>query len=148
MRKNNTADIINEYSEVTAVFEKYPHPIRQRLLRLRELILETAVATPGVGEIVETLKWGQPSYLTVKPKSGTTIRIDAHNVEQAQVGIYVHCQTSLIDTFRQQYPALTYDGNRAIIINAQDELPLEQLGQFIAQALTYHHNKKNDKLRR
>ncbi len=106
------------------------------------MVLETAVATPGVGQIVETLKWGQPSYLTVRPKSGTTIRLDAHNVDQAQIGLYVHCQTNLIDTFRQRHPTLTYEGNRAIILDAQNKLPQEALRDCITLALTYHQKRR------
>ena len=132
---------LNEFTEVTAVFERYPKPIREKLLELRQMVLETAAVTPGVGKIVETLKWGQPSYLTVRPKSGTTIRLDAHNVNQNQIGLYVHCQTSLIGTFRQRYPHLTYEGNRAIILNAQSALPQETLRHCIALALTYHKRK-------
>lgn len=138
MKKRNE---LNEFTEVTAVFERYPKPIREKLLELRQIVLETAASTPGTGEIVETLKWGQPSYLTVRPKSGTPIRLDAHNVAQEQIGLYVHCQTSLIDTFRQLYPGLTYEGNRAIILDAQRDLPLEALRDFIALALTYHRTK-------
>ena len=136
-----TRDPAKQFTEVTAVFNRYPQPIQDKLWELRELVLETAKATPGVGEIVETLKWGQPSYLTVKPKSGTTIRLDAHNVDQGQIGLYVHCQTSLIDTYRQLYPHLTYQGNRAILLNAQNPLPLEPLRECIALALTYHKTK-------
>lgn len=134
-----------KFTEVTAVFESYPDLIRQQLLLLRQLILDTAVATTGVGEIVETLKWGQPSYLTVKPKSGTTIRIAAYNIEQQQIGMFVSCQTNLIATFRQMYPALTYEGARAIILNAQDDLPFEPLRDCIELALTYHRNKRNER---
>jgi hypothetical protein len=146
MKKENQTDktmSIAEFSEVTAVFERYPNPIREKLWELRELVLETAVTTPGVGEIVETLKWGQPSYLTVRPKSGTTIRLDAHNVQQGQIGLYVHCQTSLIASFRQQHPALTYEGNRAIVLDAKTILPVEPLRDCIQQALTYHKNKSS-----
>lgn len=133
---------VDEFSEVTAVYESYPDLIRQKLLLLRQLILDTAVATPGVGEIVETLKWGQPSYLTVRPKSGTTIRIAAYNVEQQKIGLFVPCQTSLIGSYRLMYPALTYEGNRAIILNAHDDLPIKPLRHCIELALTYHRNKR------
>ncbi len=139
MSKPQTMD---KFTEVTAVYESYPDLIRQRLLMLRQLILDTAVATPGVGEIVETLKWGQPSYLTVRPKSGTTIRIDAYNVQQQQIALFVSCQTSLIDSFRVKYPTLTYEGKRAIILDAQDDLPVESLRDCIEMALTYHRNKR------
>ena len=37
----------------------------------------------GVGEITETLRWGQPSYITSKPKSGTTIRTGLHRTTKA-----------------------------------------------------------------
>ncbi len=61
--------------DVAAVFNAYPPKFRRGLLALRDLILETAEATEGVGEIQETLKWGEPAYLPVKRGIGTTIRI-------------------------------------------------------------------------
>jgi hypothetical protein len=61
---------------VDAVFGAYPKPIKAKLLALRQLIFDTAKTTKGVGALEETLKWGQPSYLTTKTKSGSTIRID------------------------------------------------------------------------
>ncbi|MGI9414318.1 MAG: hypothetical protein ACR2PM_11650 [Hyphomicrobiales bacterium] len=50
--------------DVRAVFDSYPKQTRDRLLALRGLILDTAARTEGVGALEETLKWGQPSYLT------------------------------------------------------------------------------------
>jgi hypothetical protein len=61
---------------VGAVFAAYPKPLKAKLLALRRLILDTAATTTGVGALEETLKWGQPSYLTAATKSGSTIRID------------------------------------------------------------------------
>src|SRR5438445_2223082 len=84
---------------VEAVFRAYPDGVRKRLLALRRLIFDTAVATIGVGRIEETLKWGQPSYLTVNPRSGSTIRID--QVPPGGYALYVHCQTNLVATFRE-----------------------------------------------
>ncbi|MCP4024499.1 MAG: hypothetical protein GY729_21850 [Desulfobacteraceae bacterium] len=37
--------------EVEAVFNSYPHNIRDKLVYLRQLILDTAIETEGVGEI-------------------------------------------------------------------------------------------------
>ena len=62
--------------EVATVFETYPKEIRAKLLLLRRLIFNVASETDGVGELEETLKWGQPSYLTTQTKSGSLIRID------------------------------------------------------------------------
>src|SRR5260370_37333640 len=61
---------------VEAVFSAYPEPLRAKLLALRRLIFATAKATEGVGALQETLKWGQPSYLTPATGSGSTIRLD------------------------------------------------------------------------
>ena len=38
--------------------------MRKKLLHLRQIILDTASETEGVNELEETLKWGEPSYLT------------------------------------------------------------------------------------
>lgn len=59
---------------VASVFRSYPAALRPMLLALRELILDVAARTDGVGPLTETLKWGQPSYLTAETGSGTTVR--------------------------------------------------------------------------
>ncbi len=122
----------------------YPEWVRGKLLFLRDLILETAELTKGVGRIEETLKWGQPSFLTPETKSGTTIRIDQTKADNGQYAIYFHCQTNLVDRFRELYPQeMTYGGNRCIIFNQDDEVPTAALQHCIAMALTYHLSKNN-----
>lgn len=126
-----------ENSDVKAVFDAYPVDIRKRLLALRALIYATAAATEGVGPLTETLKWGQPSYLTEQTKSGSTIRIDATKTP-GQIAVYFICHTHLVDRFRSLFPdALRYDGNRAILFDAEDEIDEDVLAQCLAMALTY-----------
>ena len=127
---------------VEAAFDAFPKPLKARLLALRRLIFDTARTVEGVGPLLETLKWGQPSYLTPQTKSGSTIRID--RIKSAnQYAIYFHCQTNLVETFRELYPAeLSYGGNRSIILNADDEVPEPALRHCVALALTYHLNKR------
>jgi hypothetical protein len=128
---------------VDAVFAAYPKPLKARLLALRRLIFGTAAATKGVGALDETLKWGQPSYLTAATKSGSTIRIDQVKASANQYAVYFHCQTDLVATFRELYPnELTYSGNRAVIFNADDAIPETALRHCIALALTYHLRKR------
>ena len=127
---------------VDAVFNAYPKPIKARLLALRRLIFDTAKTTRGVGALQETLKWGQPSYLTTETKSGSTIRIDQVKSAADQYAVYFHCQTDLVETFRELYPELSYSGNRSILLNAQDDLPEPPLRHCVALALTYHLNKR------
>lgn len=90
----------------------------------------------------ETLRWGQPSYLTTESKSGSMIRIDRVKSTPGQYALYVHCQTSLIEMFKERYPnAFGYDGNRAILFDVNDVLPEEALRHCIALALTYKLSK-------
>jgi hypothetical protein len=136
---------------VAAVFDAYPKRTKAKLLALRKLILETAAGTPGVGALDETLKWGQPSYLTNQTRSGSTIRIDrvkpAPGDDRERYALYVHCQTTLVSTFRALYrDALTFGGNRSILMDADAPLPKEALRHCIALALTYHRGGAKDYL--
>jgi hypothetical protein len=130
-------------SVVDALFDTYPAPLKSRLLALRRLIFETARTTAGVGALHETLKWGQPSYVTAETKSGSTVRIDQVKSSPDRYAIYFHCQTDLVATFRELYPTeFTYGGNRSILLNAKDKVPEPALRHCIALALTYHLNKR------
>ena len=105
-------------------------------MRLRELIFETAEQTEGVGRLEETLKWGQPAYLTPETKSGSTIRLG--RPKQGGIAIYTHCQTSIIADFQSLFPdELTYEGNRAVHFEMDKALPLDKLQLLIRSALTY-----------
>ena len=128
-----------------AVFSAYSGPVKAKLLALRRLIRDTAKATPGVGALEETLKWGQPSYLTTESRSRSTIRIDRVKAEPGRYALYFHCQTSLVETFREIYPELRYSGNRAILLDAGDRLPEAELRHCVALALTYHLGKRKMK---
>jgi hypothetical protein len=124
---------------IAAVFGAYEKDVRAKLLQLRRLIFDTAQETEGVGGLEETLKWGQPSYLTPHSKSGSTIRIDRVKAEPDQVALYFHCQTNLVATFRELYPQeLRYDGNRAIVLDVKGAVPEPALRHCISLALTYH----------
>jgi hypothetical protein len=115
--------------------------LKSRLLALRRLILDTARKTEGVGRLEEALKWGQASYLTSESRSGSTVRID--RVRSAdQVAVYFHCQTNLVETFRELYPELSYSGNRAILLDTEKKLPEAELRHCVALALTYHLGKR------
>jgi hypothetical protein len=127
---------------VAAIFSNYPTPLRAKLLALRRLIFDTASATDGVGALEETIKWGQVSYLTSESNSGSTIRIDQAKLAANQYAVFFHCQTNLVETFREIYPELTYGGNRSILLDGAKELPKEALRHCIALALTYHLDKR------
>ena len=130
---------------VDAVFGAYPKPLKAKLLALRRLIFETAATTKGVGALQETLKWGQPSYLTMETKSGSTIRIDRVKSSANQYAVYFHCQTNLVETFRELYPQeFRYAGNRSIIFEIDKKIAEPALRHCVALALTYHQNRRKD----
>ena len=69
---SQSANVANTANDTVSVLSGYPAALRDALLELRALILEVALETEAVGRLEETLKWGQPSYLTPATKSGTT----------------------------------------------------------------------------
>lgn len=145
MNSMNTAKYQRFHTpEVRDTYGAYPKKIRNKLLLLRELIFQIAEQSDEIGRIEETLKWESPSYLTYKPRSGTTIRLSGVGSYSDKYAISVHCQTSLVSEFKEIYPALEYDGNRSIIFDVNTDLPFEAAKHFIYSALTYHHRKKHD----
>ena len=128
-----------ENPDVARVFDGYPEPMRKKMLRLRQLVLDTAAETEGVNTLEETLKWGEPSYLS---KGGSTLRIDWKDRVSEQYAMYFNCNSSLVDTFKAIYgDVFTFEGNRAIVFGENDELPMEELKHCISLALTYHRVK-------
>jgi len=129
--------------EVAVVFESYPRKIRTKLMFLRQLVLDTAASIEAVGEIEETLKWGEPSYLTPKTKSGSTIRIAWKERREEEYSIYFKCTANLVPAFKEKYSRVfRFGGDRSIDFHIDDKVPVKELKNCIALALTYHLNKK------
>ena len=121
------------------MFEGYPPAVRRPLLALRELIFQTAEATEGVGRLGEALRWGEPAYLTPETKSGTTVRLNWKAATPDHYRMLFHCQTTLVESFRLQYPhQLEFEGNRAIVFEAGARVPEREVRRCVADALTYH----------
>jgi hypothetical protein len=132
-------------SAVASVFKAYPPALRSKLMALRELVFDTAARTEGVGRLTETLKWGQPSYLTEETGAGTTVRIDRLK-GNGGYAVYFHCQSGLVGQFRELYPdTFKYEGKRAIVFDAKDRVPARELRHCLALALTHHARKKKPK---
>ena len=129
--------------EVASMFDSYPSKFKKKLLELRQLILETAAKIESVGEIEETLKWGEPSYLTPKSKSGSTIRIAWKEGKNDQYSIFFKCTADLVPAMKKKFSdRFTFGGKRSIDFKLNEKVPKKELKQCIALALTYHRNKK------
>lgn len=123
--------------EIEAKFATYPVEAREQLNRIRHLVFSIA-KEEGLGAVEETLKWGEPSFLV---KGGSTIRMDWKPREPRFIKVYFHCQTSLIETFKEIYrDEFEYEGRRAIVIplGTPESDPLRHCLQL---ALQYHHLK-------
>ena len=59
--------------------------------------------------------------------------------------MFFKCTANLVPAFKEKFPQqFKYGGKRSIDFNLNDDVPVEELKQCIALALTYHRNKKLD----
>ncbi|MFY0714292.1 DUF1801 domain-containing protein [Seonamhaeicola sp. NFXS20] len=121
---------------VATIFNNYPEHIKNEMAALRALIIETANETKSIDVLEETLKWGEPSYIT---KHGSTLRIDWKPKTPNQYAMYFQCTSRLVSTFKSIFKNyFEFEGTRAIIFQLNDEIPKEPLKLCIKTALTYH----------
>ena len=117
-------------------FQTYPEEMQRKLRFLRQLITEVASETPGIGDLEETLKWGEPSYLA---KGGSTVRLGWKESRPEHYAMYFNCNTKLVDTFKELYSDLfVFEGNRAIVFHRNDRVPSKALKHCVALSLQYH----------
>ncbi|KQY72790.1 MULTISPECIES: DUF1801 domain-containing protein [unclassified Ensifer] len=126
-------------SAVAEVLAQHAAAIRARLLQVRDLIYMVAAETEGVGPLTETLKWGEPAYLTQASKNGTTIRLGVAESAPERCAVFFNCRTTLVETFRIHFADdFTFEGNRALLIPTTGDLPKGPLALCLRAALTYH----------
>lgn len=126
--------------KVKLVFDAYPNAIRKKMMVLRELVIETAQETEGIATIEETLKWGEPSYLT---KNGSTLRMDWKPRSPDQYAMYFKCTSRLVETFKKVFSnKFQFESKRAIVFQLKDKIPREELKHCIKATLTYHKVKQ------
>lgn len=122
--------------KIEEVFANYPDFVLDKMQYLRQLVIETAEETEGVSTLEETLKWGEPSFVT---KKGSTLRMDWKPKIPDQYAMYFQCTSRLVETFRLAYDdKLIYEGNRAIVFPINQKIPVFELKECIKAALTYH----------
>lgn len=127
-------------SAVAAAFDAYDKPVRRKLLQLRQLIFDVADSHEEIGTIEETLKWGEPSYLT---RGGSTIRLGKPKSQPSRYALYFNCNTKLVDTFRELYgDTLQFEGNRAVVFQVGEPMDTKAVSHCIELALRYHSLKK------
>lgn len=127
-----------ENKAVAALLDTYPADVRAHMLALRALIYQLAHEAQA-GAVEESLKWGEAAYRAPK---GSTVRMAWKSETPDVFGLYFICTTSLLDTFKMLYgDLLRFKGNRAILLQADAPLPIEELKTCLTLALTYHQRK-------
>jgi hypothetical protein len=122
--------------KVATIFENYPKGVKEKMLHLRDLVLNTALETKGLEKLEETLKWGEPSYIT---KNGSTLRMDWKEKTPDQVAVYFKCTSKLVSTFKVVYKnKFNFEANRAIVFKLNENIPEKELKHCMEMALTYH----------
>ena len=115
-------------------FMTYSAAVSIVLKQVRALILAVA-KQDGITDLEETLKWGEPSYIS---KSGSTIRFDYKDKAPHHFCIYFNCNTKLVETFKELYgDTFVYQGNRALVFELSQTLPNKELAHCLSLALRY-----------
>lgn len=118
------------------VFDNYPKEVQAQMQLLRTLVLEVAENIQGLEKLEETLKWGEPAYVS---KHGSTLRMDWKAKKPDQYAMYFQCTSQLVPTFRFLYPEkLKFEGNRAVVFDLKEEIPEKEVKHCISMALQYH----------
>jgi len=120
--------------EIKNRLQDYPKDAQSALSQLDVLIYSVANDLE-IADITESIKWGEPCYSC---KTGSPIRCDWKLKTPQQYYLFFNCQTKLVDTFRELYAeTLTFQGNRAIVLNLNGALPEEAIRHCIELALNY-----------
>lgn len=122
----------------------YPDTVRDKMIYLRKLVHESAEELQEISDLEETLKWGEPSFLT---KIGSTLRMDWKEKNPDQYQMYFKCTSRLVETFKIVYgDQFEYEKSRAIIFQLDEKVPTKEIKKCIKAALKYHKVKDDIKL--
>jgi len=134
---------IQTTSQFTTKMASYPDLVQGKMNFLRSLVHQTAEEV-GISKLEETLRWGEPSFVT---KKGSTLRMDWKAKSPTEYAMYFSCSTRLVETFKRVFgDDFNYEGKRALIFDLNAPLPTADLKRCIAATLRYHDVKKDIKL--
>jgi hypothetical protein len=131
---------------IEAIFNAFPSNVRQKALKVRACIFDIAKANPKIGNIRETLKWGEPAYLASETNSGSTIRLNKKKGTENKLALYFICKTTLVEEFKMIFgDTFDYEGNRALIVEVDLMPPMDAIKTCLEMALTYQLRGKTNK---
>jgi hypothetical protein len=127
--------------DVKSALAGFPDGLRETALSLARLIKDIAENLTAVGELQDSLKWGEPSFAPKRKNVGSSVRIAARR--DGKIAMNFICHTGLVERFREIYAGqLEFEGNRTIVVDPGKPLQRAELSYCIAMALTYHLEKR------
>ena len=118
----------------------YPEPVKSKLLEMRQLIIDCAVEDSQINKLQETLKWGEPSYIS---NIGSTLRFDWKSKRPEEVAMFFKCTSKIVPTIKEVFgDKFEYENNRALWFKINERLNANDLRECILMALKYHRLKK------
>ncbi len=116
----------------------WPDDARRCFQTIRGIVYEVS-ARADVGPLIETLKWGQPSWLPERKRTGTTLRCFWSPQRPERISLFVPCSTTLIETMKTLYPkTFEYEGKRGLHMSLTEDLPHDAIDHCAFLTLTYH----------
>lgn len=107
--------------------------------QLRGSVHNVAAELPIDITVEETLKWGEPSFVT---RYGSTLRMDWKSKRPDLCALSFKCTSLLVSTFKDVYgQRLNYEGSRAIVLLLGEHIPVDTLKACVGAALQYHKSK-------
>ncbi len=67
---------------------------------------------------------------------------DGDKNDEAAFALFVNCQTSLVEEWKDRFEHYCYGGNRSVHFRCAEDLKRPELRIMIAEALTYHRRKR------
>lgn len=131
----------NAPAPLLALIAKWPDPARAALWTCRRLFQQISKDS-GVGPLDEALKWGHPSWRPLKPRTGSTLRLQWQPDQPDHMALYVDCKTDLAAQMSTLYPALPANDLRRRMAFRLDALPEQALSHLAQMTFSYHLSKR------
>ena len=128
---------------ILSTIDQWSAPAQNAAWACRTLF-HTIAQENNLGALGESLKWGQPAWRPVKPRTGSTLRMDWSPSSPDQLALFVDCKTDLAERMRDLYPDLpANDGRRRLAVSLSGKLPEQALAHLAQMTFTYHLNKRS-----
>ena len=119
----------------------WPQAAQTHFCTLRDIVHDVAKGV-RIGDLTETLKWGEPAWLPKKSGIGSTLRASWSLKRPKALGLFLNCNSTLPETMRTLYPkTFEFDGKRSIFLPLDCPLPTDALHHCAHLTLTYHRTK-------